>query len=207
MIKLDFDELVWDKFFEEAHEVNATPRQNALRLDNAPSRFSMTPFYYIRHLLEKQPKVIYDLGCGFNIFKKYIPNIVGVGAEPIDSGYFFGDIHDFIDDDYIKNHAEYFESVFAINSLHFCLIEDIRKRVYDFASMIKKGGCGFITFNLGVMVAKCKSPEIFYQSNFDFDKFVRNELKNMPFTYKVFDVDLSVFNAYMDGNVRLVIQK
>ena len=73
--------------------------------------------------------------------------------------------------------------------------------------MIKKNGRGFITFNLARMIEKSQSPDIFNKANFDFDKFVRDELKDMPFTYKVFDVDLSVYDAFMDGNIRLVIQK
>jgi hypothetical protein len=206
-IKSDFDELVWDKFYELYTKTVSTPRQSALRLDNAPSRFSMAPFYYIQYLLDKNPQEIYDLGCGLNIFKRYIPNIVGVSPETIESGYYFGDIHDFIDDDYIKNHANYFESVFAINSLHFYPIEMIRQRVLDFASMIKTNGRGFITLNLARMVDASESRAVFYQNNFDFDKFVRNELKDMPLSFLVFDVDLAVLNAGMDGNVRLVIEK
>jgi len=204
-IKTDFDELVWNKFYEV--RTVASPRQSALRLDNAPSRFSMSPFYYIQYLLNRNPEVIYDLGCGLNIFKKYIPNIVGVSPETIESGYYFGDIHDFVDDDYIKNHTNYFESVFAINSLHFFPIEKIRQRINDFASMIKSNGRGFITFNLDRMLEASEQRAVFCKNNFNLDKFVRNELKDMPFTFLVFDVDLAVLNAGMDGNVRLVIEK
>ena len=31
--------------------------------------------------IEKNPKTIYDLGCGKNLFKKYLPNVIGIGAE------------------------------------------------------------------------------------------------------------------------------
>ena len=197
-----------------------TPReQYAIR------QFSVVPFYYLEYLTKYNPKNIYDLGCGWNIFKRYFPNIIGVGAETGDD--FHGDLHDFVDDDYIANHQNYFESVFSINALHFVALRNLRKRVLDFASMIKPGGRGFITFNLQRMLEaelltenesdnrvtfsipnllELGQPFNITLSN-DCENYIRTELSNVEFTYEVFDVNLLVVDEVMNGNIRLVIYK
>ena len=34
------------------------------------------PYYYVKFLLEKQPNIVIDLGCGINNFKPYIPGLL-----------------------------------------------------------------------------------------------------------------------------------
>jgi hypothetical protein len=61
----DYDNLWWEqqvKFFDRL-----TPRQSVSTLTRG---FSMIPFYYLQPLLEKNPTLIYDLGCGANMFKR-----------------------------------------------------------------------------------------------------------------------------------------
>ena len=97
ILKQDYDILSFDYHYKEK---SPTPREIE---GTKKSKFSVVPFYYLNFLTDVNPKKIYDLGCGWNIFKKYIPNIIGIGAES-DSEHFFGDISDFVDDDYIKYH-------------------------------------------------------------------------------------------------------
>jgi hypothetical protein len=209
-IEKDFDLLSWKKNFKWPHnETGITPREMIGDINHKPHRsktwMSMVPYYYLNYLLEKSPESIYDLGCGWNIFKKYIPNIIGVGAEPIESEYYYGDIHDVVDDDFIKGHHEYFDSVFSINSLHFTSLTNIRKVVLDFSSMIKKNGRGFLALNLMRMIEGTETGIVNPLFNYDF--FIRQELGSVPFTYLVFDVDLNERDDSMDGNIRLVIEK
>ena len=42
------------------------------------------PYYYVNYLLEKNPKLIVDIGCGENFFKNYLDYITGVDSD-IDS--------------------------------------------------------------------------------------------------------------------------
>lgn len=173
-------------------------------------RTSAVPFYYLEFLTEKTPETIYDLGCGWNLFKRYIPNIIGIGAENVELDQFFGDIHDFVDDDYVKNHQEYFESVFSINALHFHPLSELRKIATDFASMIKPGGMGYLALNLEKMLAVERDKEKFKDyTTADLDVYVRQQLNDLPISveYLVFDVDLTVRDAYMDGNIRFVCQR
>ena len=206
-LKNDFSQLSW----ENHYTFPATPRQLC---GDPTTKMSMVPFYYLNYLLDKNPKEIYDLGCGWNIFKKYIPNIIGVGAEDPNSPDFFGDIHDVVDDEFIAGHQNYFESVFAINSLHFISLDLLSNRVSDFVSMIRPGGRGFLTLNLIKMLERTAPDYLIttFQTQKptkkDADNYVRIELGKLNFNWLVFDV--TVFEKLddgMDGNIRLVIER
>jgi hypothetical protein len=156
--------------------------------------------------LEKNPEHIYDLGCGWNIFKRYIPNIIGIGAETPNSAYFFADIHDFVDDDFVAGHQEYFDSVFAINSLHFHPLSSFSKIVGDFFSMLKPQGRGFLPLNLQRM-KECDLK--FMTSTHDtVEQFCRDELAKLThINFLVVDIFTDPIDEHLDGNVRLVIEK
>ena len=201
-ILTDFDELYWNYHCDDFDY--GTPRQHWGDKNLQKTRFSVGIFYYLNFLTEKNPKNIYDLGCGWNIFKKYIPSIIGVGSEPMDREDFFGDINDYVDDDYIKGHQNYFESVFSICALHYVPMSDIRKRVLDFASMIKSSGRGFITFNAQRMLDRDTKIKI---SQHELESWIRQQLSNLPVTVLQFDMDLTKINNGMDGNIRLIFEK
>jgi hypothetical protein len=239
ILKQDFDILGFD--YHYINDTGITFRQLAGD-QNRKTKFSVIPFYYLKFLTDANPSKIYDLGCGWNIFKKYIPNIIGIEAENIQN-IFSEDIRDIVDDDYIKNHQNYFESVFSINSLHFYPISKIRQRVLDFASMIKDNGCGFLSLNCLSMVeaddekfqflmrlinlqayllkiehnvdyleqyirTELDNFPLKIENNIDYlEQYIRIELDNLPFELKIFEVDLTVIDNQMDGNIRMVIKK
>jgi len=184
-------------FFIKSFEV--TPRQKASK-----RLFSAIPFYYIEWLQEINPEKIYDLGCGWNIFKKYYPNIIGVGAENPDNELFFADIHDYVDDDYILGHQEYFESVYSICALHFIPLGDIRKRVLDFASMIKHGGRGWLSLNAARMVER--DPEFKDKDTLFIEQYCKKQLATVP-SLVLLEIDLTVSDEYIDGNIQIQINK
>lgn len=200
-LRNDFDIVLFDDHFTHGMR-KYTPRQRF-----GSSICSAVPFYFLNFLTEKNPKTIYDLGCGWNIFKRYIPNIIGIGAEDPISDVFYADIHDYVDDDFFAGHQEFFESVFSINSLHYISLSALPKRVYDFGSMIKKGGRGFLSLNLTVLQL---NDDHFRDAPLDhIDQWVRKELADMPFNYLVFDLNHSKYgeNNTVDGNFRIVIEK
>jgi len=204
----EYDVVYFDKqhFFDYATHI--TPRQQAAKHDQ--SWFSAIPFYYIEWLQEINPEKIYDLGCGWNIFKKYYPNIIGV--EPDNESYesffkewsFFADIHDFVDDAYILGHQEYFESVFSICALHFIPLSDIRKRVLDFASMIKPGGRGWLSLNTARMPEN--DPEFKDKDTLFVEKYCKEQLSDLPNSVSL-DIDLTVSDEYIDGNIQILFDK
>jgi hypothetical protein len=206
----DFSHITWDSHCDIYKTF--TPRQ--FLGDTSKNIFSAVPFYYLEYLLETNPKQIYDLGCGWNIFKKYITNIIGVGEEDPTASNYYGDEHGRVDQNYIDSHQDYFESVFSINALHFIPLLSMRKRVIDFISMIAPGGRGFITLNLLRMIDR-SSDEFLIDTfgtlrptNQQFDTYVRNALSDLPCKCLVFDVDvLNSLNDVMEGNIRLVFEK
>lgn len=200
-IQTDFDRLSWTKNYCSPR---CTPREYL-----GVSTFSMVPFYYLEKLLEKDPVNIYDLGCGWNIFKRYIPTIIGV--SPTQDNY--ADIHDLVDDKYIKGHTNFFDSVFSINVLHFKSLEKLEKIVTEFVSMIKPGGRGFLSLNLMRMVER-SSFEFLEKSigtnrtSIDYEQYVRSVLEKINIGYLIVDIDFSrTLDDYIDGNIRLVIDK
>jgi hypothetical protein len=209
-IKSDFDVLYWSSLAD--YKMKLTPRQSM-----GIRAFSMIPFYYLEKLLEKNPANIYDLGCGWNIFKKYIPNIIGV--SPTHDCDNHADIHDLVDDMYIQAHQNFFESVFSINALHFVPLSDLEKVIKDFVSMIKPGGRGFLALNLARMIDR--SSVDFLKTHVgptltcdDYNRYIRNVLTKIDINYLIVDVDLAIgdwsgftFNEPVDGNIRLVFEK
>jgi hypothetical protein len=256
-LKRDFNEsnLIWDKFFKFRNITmnGSTPREMNRQ------QFSASVFYYLLPLLEKEYDTIYDLGCGANMFKPYLPRLIGVGAERvfflpcyynvkdpswpdcksiadlmnlpdwikeectqrnfpmIDKRYtnktFFGDVDGYVDDKYVLEHQEYFQSVFSICALHFHSLTLFKKIVLDFVSMIKSGGRGFLALNLQRMIDR--TPEQFltqrfstkYPTAFQFDQYLREELSTLALKFLILDIDLTLIDEGMDGNIRLVIEK
>jgi hypothetical protein len=201
----DFDEISLEKFFQQK---NMPTARYWLGCSNRSTRFSATSFYYLNFLLETNPSEIYDLGCGWNVFKRYIPNIIGVGAESPDSPDFFGDIHDYVDDGYIQGHQNYFESVFSICALHFHPLSDISKVVNGFYTTIRPGGRGYLSLNLQRMIER--DPVFFAKTSAqEVDRYCREQISQLhDIKFLVVDIDTTVFlDDGMDGNIRLVMEK
>jgi hypothetical protein len=198
---LDFDHISFKKYFVSDYTI--TPREYW-----GKSIFTAVPFYYLEYLLNSHPAVIYDLGCGWNIFKKYIPNIIGIGAEDPTSERYYADQHDYVDDGFIKGHRNFFDCVFSINALHFIPLSQLQQRVLDFNSMLKVNGTGFLALNLKRMLEK-DSQKFNDFGLLELDQYVRDQLYDLDINYKVFDVEFTKNNVdeFMDGNIRLVMEK
>lgn len=254
------ERLVWHKFFSIGKKFEYAVDLNSTARIICKEEFSATIFYYLLPLLEKNPKTIYDLGCGANIFKKYLPNLIGVGAEipkhvklitaynivkdkswptissiddfinlpnwiqteclvmhKIDpykiTSDFYGDIEGKVDDQYIARHQNYFDSVFAINSLHFHPLNNFIKIVLDFSSMISDNGQGFIALNMQRLIERTNDKFLFDQFKtttptvLQYDKWLRDGLATTNLNFLILDIDLTVIDEVMDGNIRLVIEK
>jgi hypothetical protein len=159
------------------------------------------PFYYLKYLTDINPEKIYDIACGCNFFKDYIPNLVAISGNPPSSPFFNGDEYGWIDDNYIAQHQNIFPSAFSLVSLHFIPITDVRKRVIDFMSMIRPGGRGFLSMISYEMLIDSANDNILN----NLDMYIRTQLYDVPFEYLVVDIDET--NRKLLGNIRLVMQK
>lgn len=195
-----------DKFFtswsnQEYWSNKKTGRQQAL--DRGV--IDAMPFYYLNFITKTLPDKIYDIGCGYNFFKQYIPNIIGISGERTNSDFFYGDEHGWVDDNYISQHQRFFPSAFSLVALHFVPITQIRRRVIDFMSMIKPGGVGFLVLDVWRMIEHSSSSDL--DSVDDLNVYVRTQLDNMPFEYLVVDINVSEqHEVTLIGNIRLVMK-
>jgi hypothetical protein len=201
-----------------------TPRQR-LAESFANLGFSAVSFYYLEYLTRHNPEVIYDLGCGANYFKRYIPNIIGIGEEPPDNMFFRGDISGKFDQQWVEENQGKIASIFSICALHFIPITQMRQQVLDLASTLTPGGRAYIALNASRMCERMRYAFLKHQRPFDqtadaatVDQYIREQLSDMPFTYEVFDVDITEsghrnlrhdyyeqFDNVIDGNIRMVI--
>ena len=113
---------------------------------------SIVSFYYLQFLQEKNPEIIYDIGCGWNIWSKYIPNIIG-----IDNSSKYAHIQEDYNTDFVSKNYRKFESAFSINMsasmnktpdtgeetpITFANLAD---SIREFSSIIAQGGRGYFS--------------------------------------------------------------
>jgi SAM-dependent methyltransferase len=181
--------------------------------------FDAVPFYYLNYLSENNPDKIYDIGCGFGEFKKYVPNIVNIDHTGAKKFEFIKDnvvdLYDDLNENFYLKNLESFESAFAINSIHYNPLIDIRKIIIRFSSLILKGGKGFVALNTARMIEKeieCYGKQRLNQRGFSdlkietIENFVRSELFDLPFKIEVFEF-IPHYDCYLNGNVRIVFSK
>jgi hypothetical protein len=193
-----YDNVYFDKFFESI-EPYYTPRQ--MYAGGYPTAISAVPWYYLTYL--DSSKTIVDLGCGMNFFKPYFPNLLGIDTGDVKR--FSADINDYIDDEFYQNHINTYDSLCSINALHFCPLENLRDICLNFSNMLVSGGRGFLALNAKRMLEKSSSLANLDGENLD--NWVRSQFDNFPCKILVFDIDFSVLDAYMDGNIRIVFEK
>lgn len=193
----EYDIVSFEKFFEKSWESMSTPRQQL-----ALSCLSAVPWYYFTFI--NTDTKIYDLGCGYNLFKKYIHNLIGVGAE--DGEQFFGDVKDFVDDDYYHNYRGYYQSLISINALHFRPLENLRDICLKFSNMLSPGGTGFLALNYSRMKEASNLPTWDNMAVDEIEEWILSQFDNFPCKILVLDVDLSCIDAWLNGNIKVVFE-
>jgi len=174
----------------------------------------MTSFYYIEKLLENNPQLVYDIGCGWNMFKRYYPAILGVSPDEVSNEkVFFGDEFDFFDDEFVKYHQEEYECAMAICSLNFHPVSMIRKIATGFMSLIKPGGRGYMAFDITSMLER-EDPEVLTElfgtsepSSIQVDDYVVSQLSDLPCNYLIFDADTVENKDRLDGDIRILFER
>jgi|LakMenE18May11ns_1017448.scaffolds.fasta_scaffold9673822_2 hypothetical protein len=199
-------ECIFSSTITHVHDINMTPRQYALS-----SVFFVSSLYYLEFLLKKNPKVIVDIGCGANLFKKLIPNIYGIDPTPNNR---LADEFDFFDADFSQGHTDAYESVFSICALHFISLVDFEKRILEFYNIVAPGGRGFLTFNAMRMV-ECTSAQdlqILFSSNSptpeQLTQYVKTVLNNLTINFLLTEVLINdCVDEISNGNIRLIFDK
>lgn len=188
-----------------------TPREAMFyQVSNRPM-FSLVPFYYLNYLLELNPSMIADVGCGANLFKRVIPIIHGI--DPM-SDNIAADEHDFFNSEFSKRHTEYYPCAFAINSLHFISLARLRDRILEFANIIKPGGRGFLALNSKRMVEMTSGVDKITMFNsltpsvVAISDYCNEVIKDLPLKLLVADNFITKYeDEPLNGNIRLVFEK
>ena len=196
-----YDVLVWDK---EDINYNKTPRwflENRIGF--------LQPYYYIEQLLKEDPKNIADIGCGSNEFKRFFPNIIGY--DPI---WPEADFKELFDEKFVQKHFQEFDAAFSICALHFIPLDYFAQRVSEFASVIKPSGRGYLALNLARMVEDTPDKkstdyllDLFGTENPSTEQcynYITKELDTIALDMLECDVDFKVYDAYHNGNIRLL---
>lgn len=203
------DIIVWEKYFStnggfRIFDTN-TPREIY-----AKKVVFLAPFYYLQFLTELNPSKIYDIGCGMNYFKKFIPSVIGIDAE-INNGKIIGDIYAQFDERFVLKNK--FDSAFSINSLHFIPITQLRQRILDFVRVINTGGRGFLTLNSHRLIENSLRNEqkLVFPDGVTLEqlnRYVRTQFDNIEdIKILCLDIDPDFIDDWMNGNIRLVFEK
>jgi hypothetical protein len=74
--------------------------------------------------------------------------------------------------------------------------------------MIKTNGMGFLALNCARMLEADDVDINLKRVDINLlESKIRNDLKDLPFKFEVFEVDLSNIESAMDGNIRMIIKK
>lgn len=201
-ISKDFDFVHFNWHFVPTDDLTGTVRQWYGDRDRRLI-FSAVSFYYLKYLTVNYQNDIYDIGCGWNIFKKYLPNIIGVDKH-CTSETWKPDIELHFDQDFQMKFHNKLDRIMSINSLHFVPFTQLRHRVIDFFSLLAPKGIGYLSLNLMRMIET--DPIFCNKSPRELETIVRTELFDIGYEYLIFDIDLSVLDNFMDGNIRMVAQ-
>jgi hypothetical protein len=199
-LEKDFDLLTWETDLLTFKFPGMTPRELRGR-----RIFSMVPFYYILQLgLESR---IYDIGCGWNIYKKYLPNVIGIDAKYPDSTCFYADQIGFVNNQFVEQHTEKFENVMTMLALHFIPLSQLCDRINQIRQMVKPGGKIFIMMNVCHMInSELELGSTTIKTNAC--EYIRNQIEIFKNELLCFELDDNNVNDNMsEGTLRLVLQK
>ena len=188
------------------------PDHGTLRQQWAISRTSAIPFYYINWIQQCKPQKVYDLGCGWNFFKQYYDNIVGIDSQSPTNINYRADIHAYIDDDWFAEYKNSFEAVFSICSLHGYPLSEIKDNVLKFHSLLKSGGRGWLSLNALRLVQKDLQFQNVHKKVID--DFIHYTLADLP---DLASLHTNIFfpaergteleHEAMDGNIHILFDK
>ena len=182
---------------------------------------SIVSFYYLQFLQEKNPKVIYDIGCGWNVWSRYIPNIVG-----IDNNSKYAHRQEDYNTDFVNKNYRKFESAFSINmsasmnkdpitgkETHITF-ENLADSIKEFSSIISVGGRGY--FSIPAISPLISTSDDWFTSNNltrysmpELTEYVKKVILSQEYIKIIaLDVELDVIKNLPshDGEIRVVFE-
>jgi len=176
------------------------------------------PYYYLQWILETNPNVVLDVGCGTNPFGRLMPNIVPLDDRSCPPPHDPRALECHFDEDFAASHQEMCDALISVNAIHFSPIWTVTARLRSLASMVRSGGRAYVAFNAETWIASTPTLELqqyfgtypdpdnlveyIYQSVLDAD------LELLVSDWPVCDItENSGVRDDFNGNIRLVIEK
>lgn len=210
------DEMLHELFGNEVdltyhgYTLNPTPRQYLL----AANKFSMVSLYYLKFLVDANPKLIIDIGCGGNLFKPVLNKLYGISVHGIDPINEHADEQGYFDINFSKAHTDQYASVFSICALHFCTLKDLTNVVSYFYNTIAVGGRGYLSLNAARMLDKSDSNWLCNEFGSKMPKatqlenWINEQLLSLKIKYTLIDLFVDQqLDEYVDGNIRILFEK
>ena len=214
----------WPSILEVAKRYGSTCREllgnNILTFKRDYTTLSIVTFFYLNILQEISPTAIYDIGCGWNIWKKYMPNIVGVDNMSV-----YADIKEEYNNEYVTRNYRKLEAAFSIN-MNFGLkknintgiheattFENLGEHLMEFSSIIKEGGRGYLSIPVIGLFQFTTDEWLSSNSLSRYDipsltKHTENLILNQDLKILALDLELDILKNLPghDGEVRIVFE-
>jgi hypothetical protein len=181
---------------DDGNGFDVTPREYNLFVAR---KIHLDTFYYVDYIRKNTVGEIYDIGCGSNAFKYFFEDVIG-----IDSNNPNADFQREFNSDFVQENQKKLPGAFAINSLHYIPVMEFKNRLRNFASCIKPGGFGYITFNIERILAWTPVSDV----PADLHTYIESEILDSGLNilqYDLFDVNLNGNNG-LDGNIRVLFK-
>jgi hypothetical protein len=202
----------WEVFGTTPREISGNPDLYYLIVVNEDRRrtsFSITPFYYLEYLEKINPTTIADIGCGWNVFKKYIPAITGwdIRGKWADRSQRYGT-------KFRRKYKEKFDCAFSINAVWASTWADIKISVEQFLTIVRPGGRIFLSFP-AIWLYSNTSYQWYADNELTLDdpdgisKWVYDDINSLGHEILVFDSCINLNDSIVshDGDLRIVIEK
>ena len=198
----------WEQYSTTPREISGNRSLTTLhRRSTVQTSFSITPFYYLQYLEDVNPSVIADIGCGWNVFKQYIPSIVGW-----DQYGSYADHSERYDAAFRAKYFESFDCAFSINAVSALTWDHIAVSIKDFMTIVKKRA--FLSFP--ALWLYHNTPYEWYERNgltldnpSGINAYVLDSIKALGFEVLVYDSNIKLTDAIVshDGDIRVVLSK
>ena len=174
-----------------------------------------TPYYYIKYLLDTNPKNIIDIGCGDNVFKKSFPTLItGLDNNP-ECCMRAPDILENFDKNFVQTNQQCYDGVISINCIHFSPIHTIAERLGWVAQLLTPGSRAFVSFNIETWLMFTRKSEINsifgkipqWEAvvNYINDQIISTKLNFLVVDWPILQIsDHSTIRDDYNGNIRLV---
>lgn len=124
-----FDRRYMNRFFTEIWKPN---------LD----RYQFSGWEVADRVNQMAPKKVLDIGCGYNLLKDKIPNLIGIDPYNSAADYMVS-LDEFVSDD------KSFDVILALGSLNFGSVADISAQFNKTITLLKSGGLLILRLNPG----------------------------------------------------------